>query len=376
MEHGCLREKSFFPFISMKTILLMDDDKNVRAALSMALRHCGYRVLEAPSGKEGLELAREQLPDLIITDITMPDMDGQAVLKQIRQDPALGSKQVVLITGDPSRVTPRKGMESGADDFLVKPVGLEDLRRCVEARLKREQTHWRVEDRMLTQLRSSLHSTLPHEFFTPLAGIIGLSDILRNDLTTLSCDEIQELHEDIHRSALRLHRTLKNYLLILDLQTPSQEKTGRLPGFLTPEMLKENIFSGVDACVRRNHGRAKDITTHTEECSILAPPNDISMIVEELVDNACCYSRPGTPITVNLDAKGTLTVTDAGRGMAPEEITQIGAFQQFDRKKQAQQGLGLGLVLVKKLTAACGGELSIESQLSQGTTVKIAFPVK
>ncbi len=355
----------------MKTILLIDDDEGIRSILSIALRGKGYRVIEAVSGSEGLDLARQLVPDLILTDISMPGMDGHAVLKQIRQDPALGNKQVILMTGDPDTVTPRKGMESGADDFLIKPVSLEALFGCVEARLKRAQTHWRVEDQMLSQLRSSLHSTLPHEFFTPLAGIIGLSDILRSDLTTLSVDEIQGLHDDIHTSALRLHRTLKNYLLLLDLQS-SPEEAARSPELLSPKILKESIQTGIEASVHRN-GRINDITNEVEECPIFAHQNDISLMVEELVDNASNYSRQGTPITVHFDSHGILTVSDVGRGMAPEEIEQIGAFQQFDRKKQEQQGLGLGLVLIKKLAARCGAKLSIESQPSKGTKVKIAF---
>jgi two-component system sensor histidine kinase/response regulator len=355
----------------MKTILLIDDDGMVRLVLSRVLGHHGYRVIEAGSGKEGLEMARQQLPDLIITDIGMPNMDGQAVLNQIRQDPVLSNRQVVLMTGDPNRVTPRNGMESGADDFLIKPVNTEALLRCVEARLKRAQIHWRVEDRMLSELHSTLHSHLPHEFFTPLAGIIGLAEILRSDLSAFSAEEMEDLLKDIHGSALRLHRTLKNYLLILDLQSTSKE-TEPPPKLLSPQVLKENLLSGAQISVSRN-GRVQDVTEHVEECAILANASDVSTITEELVDNACNFSRQGTPITVHFDANGVLTVTDAGRGMAPEEIEQIGVFQQFDRKKHAQQGLGLGLVLVQKLTAKCGAKLSIESRPSQGTRVKIAF---
>jgi signal transduction histidine kinase len=275
------------------------------------------------------------------------------------------------MTGNPSKVSPRNGMEAGADDFLIKPVGLEDLSRCVEARLKRAQLHWRVEDRMLSQLRSTLHSHLPHEFFTPLAGIIGLSDILRSDLTSFSCKDVEDLLNDIHNSALRLHRTLKNYLLMLDLQASSKEEE-HLREFLSPQVLRENLLAGIKVAVSRN-GRVKDVTEQVRECSILANAADISIIVEELVDNACSFSRHGTPITIDFNLNGILTVTDTGRGMTPEEIAQIGAFQQFDSKKHAQQGLGLGLVLVQKLAAKCGAQFSIESQLSQGTQVKVAF---
>jgi CheY-like chemotaxis protein len=157
----------------MKTILLIDDCQQVRTAFRLALRTNGYHVIEADSGAAGLEIARQHLPDLILTDIHMPGGDGSSLLRHIRGDAKLKSSQVVLMTGRPDLVTPRKGMEEGADDFLVKPIGLESLLNCVKARLSRASISWRVEDQMLDQLRSWVPPHLPHEFFTPLAGIIG-----------------------------------------------------------------------------------------------------------------------------------------------------------------------------------------------------------
>jgi DNA-binding response OmpR family regulator len=108
----------------MKTILLVDDDPQLRSMFSMGLTRKGYSVIEADSGATGLEMARKHLPDLILSDIHMPGGDGSTLLQEIRRDPELKSKQVVLITGRPDLVTPRQGMEGGADDFLVKPVSI------------------------------------------------------------------------------------------------------------------------------------------------------------------------------------------------------------------------------------------------------------
>jgi two-component system, sensor histidine kinase and response regulator len=357
----------------VKTILLIDDDARLRMSFAEALRIHGYRILEASSAAAGLEIARQQLPDLILTDIHMPGGDGQELLRQIRTDPELSNRQVVLVTGSSESVTLRRGMEMGADDFLLKPVDLGRLLRCIEARLTRAQTNWRVEDRMLSQLRTTLHSTLPHEFFTPLAGIVGLANILRTtrDVPEL---ELREIYNDIYFSGLRLHRSLRNYLEILDVQEITSGKPHPPPPPLRMAAIRENVQEGIRAAGER-HNRATDITSHLEDCSLQTRPGDVAMIVEELVDNACKFSRNGSPITVNLTAQGVLVVTDVGRGMTPEEIGQIGAFQQFDRKKHEQQGLGLGLILVKKLTAKSGAEFFIESPAfdTTGTRVKVAF---
>jgi len=356
----------------MKTILLIDDEECIRSVFGMALRHQGYRVIEAESGDMGIELAHKHLPDLILTDISMPGSDGQAVLQKIRQDPELSTKQVVLMTGQTHLVTLRKGMEAGADDFLVKPVSMEALLNCVAARLKRAQIHWRVEDRMLVKLQASLHSTLPHEFFTPLGGMIGLIEILRDGITTFSPEEIKEMLDDLHESTLRLHRSLRNYLLILDLQTISSETEVMMTERLPPQDLKTSLKAGVNEALRRN-ARLKDVVFEVEEGTVMATVSDMTLLVEELVDNACKFSPHGSEIKIHFTRDGVLTVSDLGRGMSPEEIEQVGAFQQFDRKKHEQQGLGLGLVLAQRLAAKCGAKLTIESELTKGTQVKIAF---
>jgi len=353
----------------MKTILLIDDDEAVRTTFGQALRRSGYQVMESDSGAVGLETARQHLPDLILSDFDMPGGDGSTVLRGIRRDPELRAKQVVLMTGRHDLITPRKGMDEGADDFLLKPVSMEALLSCVKARLSRASISWRVEDEMLKNLRASVPSNLPHEFFTPMAGIIGLMEILDSGYSTFTSEEVQSIHRDVHCSALRLNRTLRNYLLILDLQTPTSD--GRIKP-LTSSEVDTAILAGVADALRVND-RRKDLTVRIQACAVSVKLGDLSRMVEELVDNACKYSRQGTPIILELSPGGRLIVTDQGRGMTVEQIQRIGAFQQFDRQKHEQQGLGLGLVLVQKLTAQCKAEFAISSRPGCGTQAQIAF---
>jgi DNA-binding response OmpR family regulator len=136
------------PF-GMKTILLVDDDQQVRELFGLVLRRNGYGVIEADSGVTGLELARQYLPDLIVSDVDMPGGNGASLLRNIRVDPELKSLQVVLMTGRPDLLAPRKGMEDGADDFLVKPVSLQEFLNCVKARFSRASLCWPMEDQMV-----------------------------------------------------------------------------------------------------------------------------------------------------------------------------------------------------------------------------------
>jgi signal transduction histidine kinase len=354
----------------MKTVLLVDDDIQVRTMFGLALRRAGYHVLEADSGVHGLEMARQYLPDVVLTDIHMPGGNGSNLLRDIRQDPSLQGTQVVLMTGRPDLVTPRTGMEEGADDFLIKPVSLTALTNCVKARISRSSISWRVEDQTVDKLRSLVPSNLPHEFFTPLTGILGLVEILRSDEVLLAPEEVKDIYGDIYFSAHRLHRALRNFLLVLDLESEPLENVPEL----SPAEVVKAIGNGIEEALRLNQ-RRNDITPRLEACSIKIKPGDLSHIVDELLDNACKFSRVGTPIEIHLDTTGKLSVTDRGRGMGEDDIKRIGAFQQFERKKYEQQGLGLGLTLLLKLTMLYEAQFNITSQLGEGTRVEIQFPL-
>jgi CheY-like chemotaxis protein len=129
----------------MKTILLVDDDQPVRTLFGLVLRRNGYHVIEADSGGAALELARKHFPDLILSDIVTPGIDGVTLLRQIRHHPELKFRPFVLMSGSPDLVTSQKGFEQ-ADDFLVKPFGLQVLLNCMKSRFSCESI---TEEQML-----------------------------------------------------------------------------------------------------------------------------------------------------------------------------------------------------------------------------------
>ena len=354
----------------MKTILLIDDEEGMLHSYGMILRKSGYQVLEAPSGSLGFKMAQQYLPDLVLSDINMPGGDGATLLRDLRNDPQLRSKQIVLMTGKPEVATHRRVMEDGADDFLLKPVTMEALLRCVEARLNRASISWRVEEQMLDNLRSSVPANLPHEFFTPMAGIIGLMEILRSSPADFTATELSEIYKDVYHCALRLNRTLRNYLLILELQPASLDPS---VGRLDARAVEEALHAGAEAALGLND-RGPDLKVESNARPVAMERSALSRIVDELVDNAFKFSRKGSPVSVVFGEDGRLVVTDQGRGMTPEEIAHIGAFRQFDRKKYEQQGLGLGLVLVQKLCEQYRAALKVSSEPGKGTRVEIAFP--
>ena len=119
-------------------ILVVDDDPKIRTVVRRGLAYEGYRVVEAASGEEGLEKAREHLPALVVLDIMMPGIDGLEVTRRLR---AAGDEVAILMLTARDEVKDRvEGLETGADDYLVKPFSFEELLARVHALLRRKAT--------------------------------------------------------------------------------------------------------------------------------------------------------------------------------------------------------------------------------------------
>lgn len=123
----------------VKRILVIEDDTKLREHCAELLRIEGYQVLEARNGREGIERARRELPDLVLCDITMPEMNGHRVLEALRAEVRTAHLPFVFLTGWSEQQDVRTGMNLGADDYLVKPVAPDELMAAVRARLRRAE---------------------------------------------------------------------------------------------------------------------------------------------------------------------------------------------------------------------------------------------
>ncbi len=362
----------------MPKILIVDDDAQLRSTISMVLKLKGYDVIDADNGATALKLARAALPDLILSDINMPQADGYAALAELRKDPATADIPLILMTGESEAATMRKGMDLGADDYLNKPFAMSALLKAVEARIKKREVVRQSAEKKLAELRANLSLMLPHELNTPLVGILGYGEIISNCADTLQPAELAEMGRNILESGQRLQRLVQNFLIYsqLELLRADDSEVMAMRGKRTEDVNESLIL--VARTKAQALGRVNDLQTEICHGSAAIAEDLLAKIIEELLGNAFKFSKPGTPVKLTATAEGKLlrmVIVDQGRGMKVEYLHNIDAYVQFDRRRHEQQGTGLGLVIAKRLTEMHGGTLDLESTEGVGTTVTIRLPL-
>lgn len=358
----------------MALIQIVEDDAALAAALVAGLESHGYRAIATASAAEAWEQAQRQRPDLVLCDINMPRRNGHELLRDFRADPALADCQIVFMTGNAVYAQPRAGMDLGADDFLLKPFTLDALFSCVAARLERADRQRRAEEKLLQELRANLSATLPHEFFTPLGGIIGFAEMLEDEMRVRRQEQSRSAAQQILRSGERLHRTLRNYLVVLGVD---RSDSAAPTATLSAASVRQVIARGVRAAAVRRE-RTADLLLELDPAPLVATPADLGVLVDELTDNAFHFSERGSAVRVIVAPEGgrlTLTFIDQGRGMTFAQVQAIGSFQQFERGKFEQQGLGLGLTVVRRALQRLGGELRFSSDAGHGVVAQVDLPI-
>ncbi len=360
----------------MKKILLIDDSEYIIEGTATVLRFEGYDVRTASSGAKGLELAHAFFPDLIICDVSMPEMDGFEVLRLLRSETSTDAIRFIFLTARADKEDMRMGMARGADDYLLKPFTVEELLAAINAQWKKTENIERKYDKIKTHISYAL----PHEFRTALNQIIGSARFLDSNRSSLESDIVPEITNDIIASAQRLLHISENFLVYAQLEAmganPSAKEALRSSRSYEAVSVICDIVTGKSA----QYERLNDLITSldVEGVTLGISGENLTKIFRELVDNALKFSQPGSPVSVaaHLAPKHlVVSVKDKGRGMSAAEIADLGAYQQFNRMFHEQQGIGLGFVIASRLIEYHGGSLKVKSVEDEGTEIVIHLPL-
>ncbi|MBL1177026.1 hybrid sensor histidine kinase/response regulator [Pantanalinema sp. GBBB05] len=362
----------------MKQILVIEDEACLRENLVELLEIEDFQVISAENGAQGIKLAQAHPVDLVLCDIMMPELDGYGVLAQLRSLPGMVTTPFIFLTAKASKPDMRYGMELGASDYLTKPFTHSELLNTIKTRLEAQVTVQQHYQQKLEDLRGHLSTYLPHELLTPLNSICGLSSYLTTYATRLETAEVAEIGSLISRSAWRLERTIQNSLLYAKLRLDAQNQESILAYQDMSCNYSESVIASAAMKTAQRVDRNIDLSLQRNTHAVLISDTNLEKIVEELVDNACKFSKAGRTINIVSEFHGNcfvLEVIDQGRGMTPNQIADIGAYMQFERRFYEQQGSGLGLVIVRQLTELHHGTLEITSSPA-GTIVRVELPIQ
>ncbi len=360
----------------MVDILVIEDEDDIRDSILDILEAEKFEAIAAPNGKIGVDLARKHKPNLIISDVSMPELDGFNVISALRQDPSFAFTPFIFLTAIADRSSLRHAMNLGADDYLSKPVTRKALLEAINARLNKQDVINRLSRAKLDELRNNISLAIPHELLTPLSGILGLAGILIDDYATISPDEVLSIAKDITASGERLNRLIQNFITYAGLEIANA-------GNFEPELVERptqvtDIITQCATNTAKLANREADLNLDLEDACVAIPEIKLYKILEEIVDNALKYSNVGTPVNISsqkVENLLTINICDRGRGMTAAQIADLGGYMQFERKLYEQQGAGLGLVIAKRMTEMYGGKFEIESEVNLQTTVRLTIGI-
>lgn len=360
----------------MRKILVIEDEYAVRESICELLELENYKVFSAHDGEQGIRIALSEFPDLIISDIMMPNVNGFEVLQALRENLVTSSIPFIFLSAKTDKSDQRFGMELGADDFLTKPFSRGELYNAISSRLARHEALNLKAREKFEQLKTNLTFTLPHEFRTPLTGILATSQFLLQNGDDLNTKDLNELYTSIYQSAKRLNKLVSNYLSHAELELKKSEVKPSKNELQNVCDAPDEILIEAFRSAANEHGRLDDLEYTSQSASIFVHPHDYLKICQELADNAFKFSQNGKRVIISCGISGKhyqVTVTDFGIGFDPVKIRDIESYTQFDRKNMEQQGVGLGLSLVKKLCEVYDAEFDIESVIGSYSKIIINF---
>ena len=371
-------------------VLVLEDNPEMSRFLVDCLAP-DYRVATAFDGREGLEKALALRPDVILSDVMMPVMGGDVLVRELRAHPELEGIPIIVLTAKADDELRVKLLREGAQDFLTKPVASEELRARVAnlVMLKRTrdvlQGALSSQNRDLAALADELAAAnrakdeflaiLSHELRTPLTPILSWTFLLREGLLDTAVRE---------RALATIERSAKLQARIVeDLLDVSRAITGKLRLNVRPIVLDAVILAAIDSV--RPAAEAKDIRIETELGPEMDPipgdPERLQQVLWNLLANAIKFTPRGGRIDVRLAFLGEqvrLTVSDTGAGIDPTVLPRLfERFWQADTSTTRKQGgLGLGLAVVRHLVELHGGTVRAESEgEGRGATFTLTLPV-
>ena len=360
-------------------VLIVDDNPLIVNVLKSLLAAERFDVCVSNNGEEALSVLGARPIDVIICDIMMPRMDGYELHQVVRQRPELSHIPFIFLSALNDNNEVSRGLESGVDDYLVKPFEPRMLIALVKGKIKRSRTLKTMSEQRYESYRRKVVHTLSHEFRTPLVAINTGSELLIEQKEQLDIKRMRELIEAIRRGGLRLERLVNDFMLLQQIEAGIAQRlfeTRKHPQVLS-SIIEDYLRSFGDEL--QNDGfRIKVLDTEKSHEALIYGPQ-ITDILSRFINNAVKFKAQDLTIEIHHYVKNgevILEVRDRGIGIDITRVKEaLAAFGQLDRDKLEQQGSGLGLAIASRYAQIHGGRIEFENREGGGSIVRLVLPI-
>jgi signal transduction histidine kinase len=366
-------------------VLVVEDNVEILELVNLQFRD-KYNVYVAQNGREGLDIARRERPDLIVTDFMMPEMDGLTMIRTLREDPAMADIPVIMLTAKTHLDDRLSARDAGADIYLNKPFSPRELESTMRQLLERRGRHVQNIIRAHVEGLEVVSAGLAHEIHNPLTFIKNAHLLISENLAKLqhglsglegaSSDKMASIDKarvKIDRMVESAGKGIHRIEQVVDLvRRYAREGYPSEPS----EMRLDEAVADVTALVAPKGEVDCDITLELRagDRVVRCIPEEMHQVIRSLVQNAVDAVGPGGKIHLRTRAEDKHLIfesTDNGPGIEQENLTRI--FSPFFTTK-AGSGRGLGLAIVQIVVSRAGGSVEVTSSPNVETTFRVRLP--
>jgi signal transduction histidine kinase len=341
-------------------ILVAEDEVDLRRFIVSVLKG-SYDVDAAGNGAEALELMRQNRPDLVLTDVMMPDTSGLDLCRIIKEDAALRHIPVILLTARGENEAALEGYEAGADDFVAKPFHTKVLQARIRAHLKMRGLSLQLADQARLASAGTLAAGLAHEVKNPLNAAVNAAKVLEKGGST------RVSNEKLMRLLIDALERIDGIVSALDAHARPADGTDITPC---------NVRKAIESTLHLLEHKMKKLAVHEDyevTGEVFAPARAFNQVLLNLVDNAIRSGAENIWIELRqADKQISVAVADDGPGVPADVIHRI--FDPFFTTRVEGEGAGLGLHLSRRIAQECGGELRYEPRPGGGARFVMEIP--
>jgi two-component system, sensor histidine kinase and response regulator len=358
------------------SVLVVDDTADNLRLLSGVLEQMGHEVRPVTSGPQALIAARHSPPDLVLLDVTMPDMSGYEVCARLKADPLLADIPVIFLTALSDIADKVKAFEVGGVDYITKPFHLEEVQARVRTHLALRRANVQLSRsyaklKQLEQLRDDLVHMVVHDMRSPLMVLASHLDFLELECNKLSPEAADDLQAAI-QGAQVVARMAND---MLDVSRLEEGKLNLTLGEHDLGALAEKIRSSLLGLER-----GRSIALEVESPTVAACDSGlVQRVLENLVSNAIKHTPSRSAVNISVGSRqgrARVEISDGGPGVPAEARQRI--FEKFapvtGHGGERYHSAGLGLAFCKLAIEAHGGTIGVEPRQPKGSTFWFELP--